>query len=154
MTVPPKEIPAANVVAIVVLIAPILTGTTLVTVNEAALIAVALLDPRVTEPAPASEETVRAPRGVRAVPTLSKIEITPPVPEFKVSLFIFDMVPLMVLLKVIAAPAEEAPAKVVSIVVSAVFNVDRPYVVTAPPDVVIFPAMVTDGLLGTVVEDP
>ena len=154
MTVPPKEIPEDPVVAIVVLIAPILTGTTLVTVNEAALIAVALLDPRVTEPAPASEETVRAPRGV-TFPTLPKIELMPPVPEFKVRLFIFDVVPLMVLLKVIAAPAEETPAKVVSIVVSSVLvNVHRPYVVTSAPGVVIFPAMEADGLLGAVVEDP
>jgi hypothetical protein len=107
---PPKSIPEDPVVAIAVLIAPIFTGAALVTVNERALIAVALPDPRVTMFAvPAGEETVRSPRAV-IFPTLPKIELTPTVPEFKVRLFTFDEVPLMVLLKVIAPPVAEAPA--------------------------------------------
>ena len=66
LTVPPKKIPEAPVVLIVVLIDPILTGTAFVTLKEVALIAVAPieLDPRVTVfVVPEAEDTVSAARG-------------------------------------------------------------------------------------------
>jgi hypothetical protein len=155
-TVPPKAIPEDPVVLIVVLIPPILTGTAFVTLKEVALIAVAPIevDPRVTVfVVPPAEETVSVPRA-RVLPTFPIKLMVPPVPALRAKDCPFAEVPSIVLLKAIDEPAALPPALVVSILMFAAPKVHGPYRLTLFPLVIISPPIVTDGLLGLVLEDP
>jgi hypothetical protein len=102
-TVPPKEIPAASVVLIIVF--PDRTvGTELVTLKEAALIAE---DPRVRVfVVPEAEATCIAPSGIVEVPTSPNKLIVPSVPALRVR----EYAPLTV-------PPKEIPAASVVVIV-------------------------------------
>ena len=80
--------------------------------------------------------------------------MAPDVPALRVRDCPFAKVPLIVLLKAIAPPATLPPALVVSILTFDVLKVHGPNRLTLFPLVIMFPPIVTDGLLRVIVEDP